>query len=148
MIQKCEQVKSTVFPQDLEFLWGKTVTAKGSIVRRSVIELSPKGGKPVKMPILDLVDVHINGYDGVIQATTVAGPAFWRSKAHCFDKVEFEGRLIKERGNVVGFKSIKGVKVFSPVQTALDDFVEVEGFGEEIWGSEQGTASQDPGMAV
>ena len=66
MIQMQEQVKSTAFPPDLEHLWGRTVTAQGSIVRRSVIELPPKGGKSVKMPILDLVDVHIDGYDGEI----------------------------------------------------------------------------------
>ena len=141
MIQMQEQVKSTAFPPDLEHLWGRTVTAQGSIVRRSVIELPPKGGKSVKMPILDLVDVHIDGYDGEIQAVTVIGPAFWKSKAHRFDKVEFEGRLVKEKGNVVGFKSIIGVKVFAPVQTTLDGFVEVEGIGEEIWGPEKRSAS-------
>ena len=120
MIQMQEQVKSTAFPPDLEHLWGRTVTAQGSIVRRSVIELPPKGGK---------------------SAVTVIGPAFWKSKAHRFDKVEFEGRLVKEKGNVVGFKSIKGVKVFAPVQTTLDGFVEVEGIGEEIWGPEKRSAS-------
>ena len=84
MIQMQEQVKSTAFPPDLEHLWGRTVTAQGSIVRRSVIELPPKGGKSVKMPILDLVDVHIDGYDGEIQAVTVIGPAFWKiGRASC-----------------------------------------------------------------
>lgn len=135
MRQPYEPVTPAKFPVDLEPFWGRTVRATASVVHRTVTEIPGSGGKMVKMPVLDAVNLEIAGYDKVLPAVIIMGPAFWRSKAKTLDMIQFEGRLIKEKDNRVGFRCIKGVHVI-PLQTSLEGFTEVQDFnGEELWGS-------------
>ncbi len=136
MRMRDERDEGTPFPAELEHLWGKAVDVECSVARRTVIEFPGEKGKMVKMPVVDLANIRIDGYDSVIPAATVMGPAFWRSKAKRFDKIEFTGTLIKERGRNLGFSRIKNIKVCRcPVQSKLEDFTEVDIPGEDIWSS-------------
>ena len=106
------------FPPSLKDLWGKSVTAKANITHRAVIEVEDKKGNKTKMPVLETVDLEIEGYHGCIPRAVVMSPAFWRSKARVLDTIQFQGVLIREKGRYIGFRMIHDVHVI-PFQTSL-----------------------------
>ncbi len=106
------------FPNDLTPLWGQMVRVRANVSYRSVIEVKDKSGKAMRMPVLETVDVQIEGYDHIIPQVVVMSPAFWKSKAKIMDMIEFDGTIIKEKSKYVGFRMIKNVKV-TPMQLSL-----------------------------
>ena len=106
---------ATKFPCDLEPLWGRKVKAKAYVTYRTVIEIpNKKTGKNVRMPLLETIDLQIDGYDKTIPKVVLMSPAFWKSGIRTMDTVEFSGVLIKEKSQYVGFRLICQVTAYNP----------------------------------
>lgn len=118
MRQPREPMQKCTFPPELNPLWGKRVKARISVTHRAVIEIETKENKSLKMPVLEAVDLRIDGYNHTIPRVVVMSPSFWHTRVKMFDTVEFEGVLIREEGKYVGFRTIQNVKV-TPFQMTL-----------------------------
>lgn len=106
------------FKNELNPLWGKIVTVRADISRRSVVEKKDCKGNSSRMPLMQLTDIHIAGSGCTIPAAVIMDPSLWRVKAREMDAIEFQGKLVKEKDNTVGFRSLKNIRI-EPMQTKL-----------------------------
>ncbi len=106
------------FENELNPLWGRTVTVRADISRRSVVEKKDCKGNSSRMPLMQLTDIHIAGSGCTIPAAVIMDPSLWRVKAREMDAIEFQGKLVKEKDNTVGFRSLKNIRI-EPMQTKL-----------------------------
>lgn len=127
MRQAYEPQQPSPFPRDLEYLWGKTVIVNAMVRHRGVTEFSGKGGKLVKMPQLDIQDLHIAGYDQIIPHAIISSPVLWKSGVKAMDVLTFQAMLIKGKGGCVAFSGVKNVKSYP--YFANQSFEEVQCIG-------------------
>lgn len=127
-----EPIQPSDFPTDLEFLWGQQVSVVADVFYRTVIEIPGTKSKTVKMPQLEIKNLHITGYDDVIPQAVVCSPAFWKSGLKMLDTVVFQGTLAKGKRNCIAFRGVKNVKNLHFVAGNNDSFEEVQPLGEAV----------------
>lgn len=110
----------TKFPHALNDKLGKTVSATGIVLRRSITSVpdKQKANEEIKMPLIEVCELRIAGFDDVIPKAILKSPALWHIKAKTLDAISFRAVLIRENSQFIGFRLIKDVQVL-PFQQSL-----------------------------